>query len=487
MKNVRMISLTLLLAIAVSVNATAAHEDRDADASAAQTVPARLEPGSGSFMFSDPRGNTDKPIKVWYYKPESLKPDSPLLFVMHGSGRDADRYLSEWIPYAEAYSFLLVCPEFSKRHYPGSRMYNLGNMFTAKGAPVEKSKWTFSAIEHLFDYLKTITDLERDTYRIYGHSAGGQFVHRFVLFLPEAPVDTAVAANSGWYTMPTFERDFPYGLDGSGLSEENLERAFSKRLFVLVGNRDVLMDEGLRKTWEVLQDQGVSRMERGSRFYRTAHAETTRLGASLNWRREVVQGSPHDNMQMAPKAAKLLFGSDPQSGGRVVDRERTGLRSQYKTLKEVDVVSMLKKHNLYDSQRNAFGEFDNHYEVKTIQGDKVVVDEATGLMWHPSGSSHSMLIGEVSQWLDDLNAEGYAGHHDWRLPTLEEAASLLESGKLIEKSNLDPLFSATQRYIWTGDSSTSPKGVWMVFFRHGSVGKSLPLYVGYVRPLRSVN
>lgn len=133
------------------------------------------------------------------------------------------------------------------------------------------------------------------------------------------------------------------------------------------------------------------------------------------------------------------------------------------------------------------GEFDNRYEVKTIQGDKVVVDEATSLMWHPSGSSHSMLIGEVRQWLDDLKAKGYAGRHDWRLPTLEEEASLLESGKLIGKFNIDPIFSATQRYIWTGDSPRSPETAWMVFFRHGSVGKSLPLYVGYVRPVRSVN
>ena len=487
MKSRRMIFLTLFLAIAAMVHTAEVREGRDVDASLTSTAPEYLESGIGSFIFHDARGNAAKPIEVWYYKSENLKPDSPLLFVMHGSGRDSDRYLSEWIPYAEAYSFLLICPQFSRKDYPSSEMYHLGNTFTAKGAPVDKSKWTFSAIEHLFDYLKTITELKRDAYSIYGHSAGGQFVHRFILFLSEARVDTAVAANAGWYTMPTFRMDFPYGLNHSDLNQEDLKRAFSKRLIVLVGNWDILMDEGLRKTTKILQDQGISRMERGSRFYRTAHQEATRVGTPLNWRREVVPGAPHDNMQMAAKAVNLLFGSDPGSRSKRMNLERIVLRSRYKTLDEDDVVAALKKHNLYDSRWNPFGEFDNRYVIQTIQGDTVLVDEATGLIWHPSGSPHSMLIDKVQSWLDDFNAEGYAGFHDWRLPTLEEGASLLESGKLIGKFNIDPIFSVTQRYLWTGDSAKPSGTAWIVFFRHGSVGRSLPLYVSYVRPMRSVN
>ena len=43
------------------------------------------------------------------------------------------------------------------------------------------------------------------TARIYGHSAGSQFVHRFLMTRPDAPVERAVAANAGWYTLPDDE------------------------------------------------------------------------------------------------------------------------------------------------------------------------------------------------------------------------------------------------------------------------------------------
>src|SRR5271155_4121645 len=42
------------------------------------------------------------------------------------------------------------------------------------------------------------------TYYLYGHSAGGQFAHRLVLFMPNARYQRVVAANPGYYTMPQF-------------------------------------------------------------------------------------------------------------------------------------------------------------------------------------------------------------------------------------------------------------------------------------------
>ena len=66
--------------------------------------------------------------------------------------------------------------------------------------------------------------------------------------------------------------------------------------------------------------------------------------------------------------------------------EEIKLRSSYKTLSKDEVKSMMKKKGFFDSKLNKSGDFNNQYRARTINGDKVVIDKTTGLMWHQSGS-----------------------------------------------------------------------------------------------------
>jgi len=200
------------------------------------TIP--LNKGSGSFVFKDSQGNPDKPITVYYYNPEESKANVPVVFVMHGVKRNGQEYRDSWVEHAKQEKFLLLVPEFSEKYYPGSKQYNLGNMFLSAGKPIPESKWTFTAIEHIFDHIKSTCNIKTKTYNIYGHSAGAQFVHRLVLFLPDARINTAIAANAGWYTMPSDDFEFPYGLKGSGFSVKTLKKAFSKNSIILLGDQD---------------------------------------------------------------------------------------------------------------------------------------------------------------------------------------------------------------------------------------------------------
>ncbi len=163
---------------------------------------------------------------------------------------------------------------------------------------------------------------------------------------------------------------------------------------------------------------------------------------------------------------------------------RVSFRTSYRKLGNDDVKSMLKKYKLFDKYDNENGEFQNDYDLKTMHGNKVVIDNSTGLMWHQSGSDKYMLWNNAKSWVRNLNSRGYAGYHDWRLPTLEEAASLLESGK----SNglyIDPVFSKEQNWIWTGDEYGS-EGAWGVGFDGGDVfWDSISRNFRCVRPVRS--
>ncbi|MDR4497640.1 MAG: DUF1566 domain-containing protein [Candidatus Scalindua sp.] len=80
-----------------------------------------------------------------------------------------------------------------------------------------------------------------------------------------------------------------------------------------------------------------------------------------------------------------------------------------------------------------------NFVSKTIHREKIVIDDTMSLMWRQNGSSHDMDWKKAKQWIRDLNSR-YAGYSDWRLPTVEEGASLLESSKMYGGLYIDPLF-----------------------------------------------
>ena len=71
--------------------------------------------------------------------------------------------------------------------------------------------------------MKAATGNRSASYLLYGHSAGAQFVHRYLYFVPEARVAKVVAANAGWWTLPDLAVGFPYGLRGSVVHEAGLK------------------------------------------------------------------------------------------------------------------------------------------------------------------------------------------------------------------------------------------------------------------------
>ena len=123
--------------------------------------------------------------------------------------------------------------------------------------------------------------------------------------------------------------------------------------------------------------------------------------------------------------------------------------------------------------------------LKSIGYEKVVIDHATGLMWHQSGSERFKDKGKIAEWVDNLNLKGYAGFNDWRLPTAEEAASLLESEQKFGDMYVDTVFDNKQPWIWTGDSC-GDDAAWAVSACYGSVFWSKFNEYYCIRPVRSM-
>jgi poly(3-hydroxybutyrate) depolymerase len=273
-------------------------------AAAATAIP----PGKWSFLFTDAKGRADRPMRVYTYRPRQCDEKCPIQFVLHGQGRTASNYRDYWELAADRYGFLVVVPEFSKAHWPGGAGYNRGDV----DATEDRDKWGFLLIEHLFDEVRSA----QADYRIFGHSAGAQFLHRFLYFVPENRASLAVVANAGWYTLPEWrpgkvKYTWPYALVGAKVGEKEARQALGKRMVVMLGEGDTDPNAPDLDRTEGSLAQGANRLERGRNFYRAASELAKEAEAAFLWELAYVPGTAHEGSKMSRAAADLVYGAKP--------------------------------------------------------------------------------------------------------------------------------------------------------------------------------
>jgi serine/threonine-protein kinase len=84
-----------------------------------------------------------------------------------------------------------------------------------------------------------------------------------------------------------------------------------------------------------------------------------------------------------------------------------------------------------------------------------------------------------------MNREGFAKYRDWRMPTMEELASIMENSWQNSDLFIDPLFDRTQRYCWSIDTRSIDRA-WKANFHLGFFMDFPMTSVNSVRPVRSL-
>lgn len=176
----------------------------------------------------------------------------------------------------------------------------------------DRDDWIFADFDRIFAVARSALDLEADSYDLFGHSAGGQILHRLALFHPGSKTDRILAANSGWYTLPELETDFPYGLAGTPVEERGLAEALGEEgLVVFLGEEDDADEtRGSLRSTPRADRQGPGRLSRGRYFYRVAEDAADRLGVALGWKLHLVPGVGHDYERMSAAAAEYLYAGE---------------------------------------------------------------------------------------------------------------------------------------------------------------------------------
>jgi poly(3-hydroxybutyrate) depolymerase len=260
--------------------------------------------GRWSFIFTDARGWPDRPIRVYTYRGRKCDSSCPILFVMSGEKRNAYDYLAHWELAADRWSFIVVAPEFGNDRWPKAASYNLGGVVDQPN----REKWTFSAIEHLFDEVR----VDQKGYNIFGHAAGGQFVQRMALLLPDNRANTMVAANPGWFTLPEWRKDktdnpFPYTLVNSVAGEAEMRKALPRKVILLVGDADNEPDSENLNQSAASKKYGDSRLDRGENFIKAATTNARELGVPLGWELNELPPTAQDAAAMSKIAGELLY------------------------------------------------------------------------------------------------------------------------------------------------------------------------------------
>ncbi len=268
------------------------------------TATSKINVGTDSFVIHAYKNSERKSIKVWTYKPENWNDKDKIVFVMHGGGRNADDYLNAWVELANKNNLLIIVPEFENKfsRYT-TNDYQEGNLFTFFGTKNPKTEWAYTVVENIFDHIKSANNITNEQYDIFGHSAGGQFVHRMVMFMPESRIGTAIAANSGFYSFPNQNLKFPYGIKNTAT---DLQKSYKKRLIILLGELDNDPSLGTFRTTDLAMEQGANRLERGTTFFNANKELKNKNNWTFNWEMDTIKNVGHDYKKMSENAIEWI-------------------------------------------------------------------------------------------------------------------------------------------------------------------------------------
>lgn len=130
--------------------------------------------------------------------------------------------------------------------------------------------------------------------------------------------------------------------------------------------------------------------------------------------------------------------------------------------------------------------FKNKYKTIQKHGVETIIDHTNNLIWQQSGSENELNFFEAEQYIKTINKQSYAGSNQWRLPTIEEALSLMETQQVNGKLYISEKFNSKQGWIWTADEENS-KNNWTADFDYGHCGSYPKTNTNFVRAVLVLN
>jgi pimeloyl-ACP methyl ester carboxylesterase len=289
---------------------------------AASLLAAGCIPG-GSVAFIDPEElgvvvEKHTPHGPYFqYAPVNLRSPWRVAVLVHGtpatdfSGRgDARALVERWRHEAEARGVLLVAPAFNNTNF-GSQSGPWGGYRSLLGRQADADEFLHTILR---DYRNLLPGYD-ERILLYGHSAGGQMVSRYLVVHPNR-VRRAVISAAGSYAWPDAGTGYPNGMaaatlwaDWGGTPRSRLFDV-SEEQFVLAGQVPTTVVVGTADTEELsgpASNTGANRWERGRDWVRDMNqlvARNRRAGRAVF---VSVPGAGHNSVPLTPASISALF------------------------------------------------------------------------------------------------------------------------------------------------------------------------------------
>ena len=253
------------------------------------------------------------------YIPSQLASPVRIAVLVHGTlGKNvsalavAERFIKRWIPEAEKRKLVFLAPAFDQENF-GGREGPGGGYRGLFGRRIGADEF----VNRIVNQYRSVWPSFDGKIYLYGHSAGGQFVSRYVVMHPER-VRAAVISAAGTFAFPNpdvpwtdgmrrlqrtmqwGESDEPKRIDIQPDPEKWLTAA-TLPITAVIGSRDT------EETNAIPGQEGRTHMERARRWvaamnrFARDHQKVGRV------RLAVVEGVGHSSVQLAPVCIGHLF------------------------------------------------------------------------------------------------------------------------------------------------------------------------------------
>ena len=254
------------------------------------------------------------------YVPRSVGPQFGTAVLVHGmlgrneeAGEVAERFIRRWIPAAERRGIILLAPAFDQENFGGHRGPG-GGYRGLFGREIGADEF----VNEIVDRYKQVSGKYDGRFYLYGHSAGGQFVSRYVVRHPERVVAAVISA-AGTYAFPNPEVPWTNGMaplvrsmQWHGTDDvqhidiqpdpQGWVKAATLPIVVVVGSHDVEALKG------IAGQKGGTRLERARHWVQDMNESARRHDQEGRVRLVVVTGPGHNSAQLTPTCVQHLFG-----------------------------------------------------------------------------------------------------------------------------------------------------------------------------------